>query len=658
VQAAAAGAQGADSPLGLSIVRAGLHDLTSAIAGLFHGDEPAAPPAAAPGAAPGAPPVAPQGPASPPGPTPPPVLAKDAVTNLQRALNQLGASPPLHETGTMTPETIAAIKAAQITFGLVADGVPAAKTTAAVAIALDPQAQAAILPSLPKAADHVATVAAAAAPEAAEALQAAALALKGASAATPSPTDTQTHASTAASMAATAASAAPPAIAVPLAAATNALANAATTSTPNPATLATAAMQLATASQATGGATGMSLQLAADHVNSASASSSVGDIADHLNAAAQHLSNASAGTPAPVTAAVGADLGLAPWQVSSFGTELYMGWASGGFGADLGLAPYQLTSFGWDFGSFWKGFGGLQRFLPWHRRLHPAYRPPIPGALPAAVAVAAPPLDSNAAAVAASQTVAADAGPAPAPTPQYAPGPQYAPAPQYAYPGGGYPGGAGPYAGLRRLEHAELREERILGHTLGDHVARFMGEFSGAFAPVRPAAPVGQGAPPPPPGHPSAMAYYEARNRTIGRGGFDDRFDAHHYRHYGQWNPWASSAPPVAGFAPNPMAAVDPNAINPYVDPNADGADVGWGGWGGRPMPPMPPGGFQPGAGGRMPYRGNYGRERRHMEMEALAAQQQQAGIPPQQQQQMDPNAINPYANPAAPAQAADAAGN
>jgi len=41
----------------------------------------------------------------------------------------------------------------------------------------------------------------------------------------------------------------------------------------------------------------------------------------------------------------------------------------------------------------------------------------------------------------------------------------------------------------------------------------------------------------------------------------------------------------------------------------------------------------------------------------ALEAQQQ-GGIPPQQQQQMDPNAINPYANPAAPAQAADADGN
>src|SRR5208337_1554878 len=105
--------------------------------------------------------------------------------------------------------------------------------------------------------------------------------------------------------------------------------------------------------------------------------------------------------------------------------------------------------------------------------------------------------------------------------------------PQYAYPGGypgwGYPGG--PYAGMRRLEHAEQREERLLGRTVGDHVARFMGEFSGAFAPVRPAAPVGQGGPPPPPGHPNAAAYYEARNRTIGRGGFDDRFDAHHYRH-------------------------------------------------------------------------------------------------------------------------------
>jgi hypothetical protein len=228
------------------------------------------------------------------------------------------------------------------------------------------------------------------------------------------------------------------------------------------------------------------------------------------------------------------------------------------------------------------------------------------------------------------------------------------------YPSGSYPWShpnASPYAALRRFEHAERREERILGRTFGHHVARFMGEFNGAFAPVRPAAPIGHGGPPPPPGHPSSVAYYEARNRTIGRGGFDDRFDWHHYRHYGQWNPWASDAPPIDG---NPMmAAIDPNAINPYVDPNGDGADVGWNGWGGRPAPPTG------GGRGRMPYHGDYLRERRRMEIAALEAQGGGGGgggtpAPPNPapSQSVDPNAVNPYVNPAADAQAADAAGS
>ena len=137
VQAAAVGASTPDSPLGASIVSAGLHKIVSLFQGLFHSD------VGAEGAD-----------------LPKTDDHKAALIKLQRVLNLLGASPPLDESGTMTPETTAAIKCFQVTYGLVADGVPLQKTVAAMALAVDPAAQAAILPSVPKAADHVASLAA------------------------------------------------------------------------------------------------------------------------------------------------------------------------------------------------------------------------------------------------------------------------------------------------------------------------------------------------------------------------------------------------------------------------------------------------------------------------------------------------------------------
>jgi peptidoglycan hydrolase-like protein with peptidoglycan-binding domain len=60
------------------------------------------------------------------------------LKEVQHALNLLGASPPLAETGTTTPETLAAVKAFQIVHGLVADGIAGRKTKWALCIALNP----------------------------------------------------------------------------------------------------------------------------------------------------------------------------------------------------------------------------------------------------------------------------------------------------------------------------------------------------------------------------------------------------------------------------------------------------------------------------------------------------------------------------------------
>jgi peptidoglycan hydrolase-like protein with peptidoglycan-binding domain len=272
---------------------------------------------------------------------------KDAVTRLQRILNLLGASPPLDETGTMTDETVAAVKAFQITYGLVADGIPAAKTVTAIALAVDPKAQADVLPSVAKAADHVASLAATAPATTAAPLKDAATDLATTAAQPATATDAQTHASTASAMAATAASAAPPAIAAPLAEAAHTLAASTVAPTPDPALLASAAKSIATAAAASSGPAASSLAAAADHVAAAVTATDSATAGDHLNSAAMHLSNAASPITPPAPSA--------------------------------GTPPAVAVSgdFGWD-GTWWADH--FADFWPWHQRMHPAYRAQMPRA--------------------------------------------------------------------------------------------------------------------------------------------------------------------------------------------------------------------------------------------------------------------------------------
>jgi peptidoglycan hydrolase-like protein with peptidoglycan-binding domain len=66
------------------------------------------------------------------------------VTSMQRALNALGANPPLKLDGILGKKTTAAIKAFQIASGLVADGVPGPKTLTALQAAVDPKSNATV----------------------------------------------------------------------------------------------------------------------------------------------------------------------------------------------------------------------------------------------------------------------------------------------------------------------------------------------------------------------------------------------------------------------------------------------------------------------------------------------------------------------------------
>ena len=274
---------------------------------------------------------------------------KDAITTLQHALNMLGASPPLTENGKYNDETIAAIKAFQITFGLAADGVPGPKTATAVSVALDPTAQQAIVPSVAKAADHVDSIAAAAPPTTAPTLAKAASDLSATAASTPVPTEVQTHASTAAAQAATASSAAPPGVAEPLADASHALAAATTTPVPDPTLLVTAASALSTAAAAAAGSTSApSIAAAAGHLASAATAPDTATQGDHLNAAAAHLANAATGATSPATATATAN--------GEFGG--FMGWLS----------------------NWWHS---PNHFWRWHSRMHPTYAPAIPAPPPA-----------------------------------------------------------------------------------------------------------------------------------------------------------------------------------------------------------------------------------------------------------------------------------
>jgi peptidoglycan hydrolase-like protein with peptidoglycan-binding domain len=60
----------------------------------------------------------------------------ETLGDVQEALNRLGASPALGLTGTLNPQSVAAIRAFQITHGLLADGVPGPKTRTALTLAL------------------------------------------------------------------------------------------------------------------------------------------------------------------------------------------------------------------------------------------------------------------------------------------------------------------------------------------------------------------------------------------------------------------------------------------------------------------------------------------------------------------------------------------
>lgn len=67
-----------------------------------------------------------------------PICRVATIADIQNALNVLGASPVLVQTGIVDAYTLAAIKAFQISHGLVADGVPGNKTKWAICAALNP----------------------------------------------------------------------------------------------------------------------------------------------------------------------------------------------------------------------------------------------------------------------------------------------------------------------------------------------------------------------------------------------------------------------------------------------------------------------------------------------------------------------------------------
>ena len=505
VQAAAVGASTPDSPLGASIVSAGLHKIVSLFQGLFHSD------VGAEGAD-----------------LPKTDDHKAALIKLQRVLNLLGASPPLDESGTMTPETTAAIKCFQVTYGLVADGVPLQKTVAAMALAVDPAAQAAILPSVPKAADHVASLAATEDPKSEiKAPLAAAAQTLSVAATAPAPTDSQLHASTAAAHAATAASASPEVpVAAPLAAAAAALATAAATPTPDPAAIAAAASHVANASAACTGTSCPSLDAAASHLTAAASAPNAADAGDHLQAAATHLSNAAGGAPAAgATAGFGWGGGWGGFRGGGGGGGGYGypggGGGGGGFpgggwggrpmppmmpGSTPGQGPnmaayYQnraqgfeqaydasvdpnaagamasgefdgmTAGFGWDFGP-WRE--RISSFWPWRKRLHPAYAPPVPGALAPQVALA------NATIPAAPLAPPPPVAMAPVQDPNAATAAAYAPqyAPQYAQAPAAQPSWWDPSRWFRHEEHVIARDAR-LGITPGQVPGQYPGQFPG-----------------------------------------------------------------------------------------------------------------------------------------------------------------------------------
>jgi hypothetical protein len=291
VQAAATvGKDVLSSPVAQNVIQSGLGSLTS----LFSGDTPDPTVTALDGS-----------PATGSGAAVASKPAKDAICHLQNTLNELGASPPLKITCELDPETVAALKAFQITTGLVADGVPGPKTVTALVATKDPVAHDLIVPTIPKAAAHVAAVAETAPIDTKVELTTAAAHLTDA-AANPAPHPAEVNASTAAGLAATASSVASPEVAAPLAKAAKTLASASNAASAPPTALSDAATHLATAAANSSGPAAASLQTAADHVSAAAAAPNADKQAEHLNSAATHLANASNGAAAPAVTAVAA----------------------------------------------------------------------------------------------------------------------------------------------------------------------------------------------------------------------------------------------------------------------------------------------------------------------------------------------------------------
>jgi hypothetical protein len=392
---------------------------------------------------------------------------------------------------------------------------------------------------------------------------------------------------------------------------------------PDPTSLSLAATHLATAATAAAGTpAAVSLVAAAEHVNQAAVAPDTSTQGDHLNAAAMHLSNAATGTPAPVVTPPGV-------------TPPPAGPPSGGPAAAAATASGE---FGFDFFSWWNRIFGLhpayQPPIPPPPGV-PLPPPPQSHVIPMTLTPPAPPtMDQTAYFPPDYPDVMMRDAPPPYPIGAYGPRNVYGGPPAPYMPPSIYranPSSAG-YPGWRQYKPEEYH--RLMANPYGQTVSAW-GEFAGGRPPpptgggsmaahaapyvapptgggslaahpwyasppvARPAPPTGyapQG-PPPPPGHPDSSAYWAARNQSLGQNGWDNRYDRRWFERrggYGQqgggnhWWPAQNvqqgggqtygpsmqsqyyGPPPPPPGAPMP----DPNAMNPYVDPNASDPSV------------------------------------------------------------------------------------
>jgi hypothetical protein len=141
------------------------------------------------------------------------------------------------------------------------------------------------------------------------------------------------------------------------------------------------------------------------------------------------------------------------------------------------------AGFGWDFRP-WRGwdFGPwrerISSFWPWRKRLHPAYAPPVPGALAPQVALA------NATIPAAPLAPPPPVAMAPVQDPNAATAAAYAPqyAPQYAQAPAAQPSWWDPGRWFRHEEHViarDLARDARLGITPGQVPGQYPGQFPG-----------------------------------------------------------------------------------------------------------------------------------------------------------------------------------